>query len=428
MAKKIAPVVFAVFWVGLAVMPLQATESNDTASIKRLTFSGNDVVKHPCLSQDGRMVLYTVEMKKEGKITRAIRLLDIDSGKERELFRDGTKKAPSPYEGGYLAVGTKPALLSGDSQTAIFALSLDNGRQNLLDHFLAFVNTDGNDFTAMPFAIEALNEKELKQFDFESGDWERVSNYAINHDGKRLACVVKGHLGPQRFGHASGIILINTSSKTQKTLMAPDFTEGAWEWISYPRRPLTGGAWAFGLSANGEKVLYGAQSSDDTNDYDLYISGWESSEAHRITDFHDRWISLADISADGQKIVFFYTGKQKQGIGTYLIHSDGTGLKQLESKTAPRVEFLDMSGDGRYIVFKHIYEGMIFNLQDDTEEVVYNDKTQGYVEGITPMEYPPYPSFWNPSFMSSSGRFILLVGPPSGKEASEIFLLETDVR
>ena len=67
---------------------------------------------------------------------------------------------------------------------------------------------------------------------------------------------------------------------------------------------------------------------------------------------------------------------------------------------------------------------MIFDLQDDTEEVAYNEKTKGYVEGITPMEFPPYPSFWNPCFMSYEGDVALLVGPPSGKDTSEIFLLK----
>jgi len=424
MAKKITPLVFAVLCVGMAALPLIATESDHANSIKRLTFSGNDVAKHPCLSRDGRVMLYTAEMKEGEKITRAIRLLDIESGKERELFRDGTKKAPSPHEEVYLAVGTKPSLLSGDGKTAIFALSLGNPFEILVDHYLAIVKTEGIDFTAIVFTIEALKDKDFRSLGFDSGDWERVSNYAINHDGQKIACVVKGHLGPQRFGHASGIVLIDVSAKAQKTLMAPDFNEDTWQWDTYPRRPLTGGAWAFGLSENGENVLFGAQSSEDINDYDLYISEWESGEAHRITDFHDRWISLADISADGQRIIFFYTGKQKQGIGTYIINGDGTELKQLESEIAPRIEFLDMSGDGRYIVFKHIYEGMILDLQDDAERVAYDETTQGYLEGITPMEFPPYPSFWNPCIISFNGELALLVGPPMGKETSEIFLLK----
>jgi len=423
MSKKITLPVIAVLCVLMATSPLLATESDDVSSIKRLTFSGNDVVKHPCLSRDGRVIIYTAEMKEGEKLARAIRLLDIESGKERELFRDGTQKAPPPHEEFELTVGTKPPLLSGDGKTAIFALSLGNPLESLMDHYLAIVSTEGTDFSVTSFAIEALESKKLQSLKFDSGNWERVSNYAINHDGQRIACVVKGHLGPQRFGQASGIVLIDTSTRAQKTLMAPDFSDGAWEWASFPRRPLTGGAWAFGLSESGEKVLFGAQSSEDINDYDLYISGWESGETNQITDFHDRWISLADISADGQKVIFFYTGKQKQGIGTYLINSDGTNLKQLESQTAPRIEFLDMSGDGRYIVFKHIYSGLILNLDENTEKVAYNATSQGYVEGITPMEFPPYPSFWNPCILSFNGKVALLVGPPSGKETSEIFLL-----
>ena len=67
---------------------------------------------------------------------------------------------------------------------------------------------------------------------------------------------------------------------------------------------------------------------------------------------------------------------------------------------------------------------MILNLEDNTEKVAYNETSQGYVNGITPMEFPPYPSFWNPCILSLNGTLALLVGPPSGKETSEIFLLE----
>jgi Tol biopolymer transport system component len=423
MAKKFAPLVFAVLCVCAAALTLPTPGSDQTSSIKRLTFSGNDVVKHPCLSRDGRLMLYTAEMKEGEKTKRAIRLLDIQSGEGKEIFRDGAQKAPTPHEDADLVVGTKPALLSGDGKTAVFALSLGDSSNQLADHYLGVAETEGTGFTVTSFAIEALKDKDAQSLDLDSDNWERVSNYAVSHDGQRIACVVKGHLGPQRLGHASGIILIDVPNQIPRTLMAPDFSEGVWQWTSFPRRPLTGGAWAFGLSENGEKVLFGAQSSEDINNYDLYITEWESGETRRVTDFQDRWISLADISADGKKIVFFYTGKQKQGIGTYFINSDGTGLKQIESDAAPRVEFLDLSGDGRYIVFKHIYQGMILDLLDNTERVAYSASTEGYVEGITPMEFPPYPSFWNPKIMSFNGGIALLVGPPSGKNTSEIYLL-----
>jgi len=423
MTKKTTAFIFAAFCVWMATLPLSGTESGQTSSIKRLTFSGNTVVKHPCLSRDGRTLIYTAEIKEGDNIKRAIHLLNTETGEGQELFNDGTRKAPSPHEEAYFTVGTKPPQLSGDGNTAIFALSLGSPFEVLVDHYLAIVNIEQGTFTALSFAIEALADQNFQSLDFDSGNWERVSCYAINQDGQRIACVVKGHLGPQRFGYPSGLVLIDVPGKSQKTLMAPSFTDGAWQWESYPRRPLTGGAWAFGLSANGKKILFGAQSSEDIQDYDLYVHEWDSGKVQRITDFHDRWFSLADISADGQTIIFFYTGKGKQGIGTYLIHTDGTNLKQLESGIAPRIEFLDMSDDGRYIVFKHIYAGMILNLQDNTERVAYNETTPGYVEGMTPMEFPPYPSFWNPCILSSDGKRALLVGPPTGKETSEIYLL-----
>ena len=62
-------------------------------------------------------MLYTAEVKKGEQITRSIRLLDIESGQEKEIFRDGTKKALPPHENVDLTVGTKPALISGDGTT-----------------------------------------------------------------------------------------------------------------------------------------------------------------------------------------------------------------------------------------------------------------------------------------------------------------------
>ncbi|GAI52090.1 unnamed protein product, partial [marine sediment metagenome] len=122
---------------------------------------------------------------------------------------------------------------------------------------------------------------------------------------------------------------------------APDFDGDEWKWPSFPCRPLTGGGWAFALSGNGQKIVFGAQSSTDKIDYDLYVVNWDGKEMRRITNFHDRWFSLADISHDGEKIVFFYNGRKKQGIGTYTVNGEGKELKYIKSRLAPRVELFD---------------------------------------------------------------------------------------
>ncbi|MBN1224258.1 MAG: hypothetical protein JXB23_13505 [Candidatus Aminicenantes bacterium] len=426
MAKKIIPLIMAGSLVGLAALSGALPPQDHDSSIRRLTYSGNTAVKHPCLSQDGRWMLYSTELTEGEATAKAIRIMDLENGKEKTLFRDGDLKAPDPYGEIALVIGTKPPILSGDGKTAVFALGLAKPKA-IMDHYLAIADVEGASIEIISFPISALKDKDVHSLGFDSSDWERVSNYAISSTGLRIACAVKGHLGPRRYGYASGIVLLNLKDKTQDTLLAPDFNEQGWDWPGYPRRPLMGGGWAFGLSGDGRSVLFGAQSSEDVNDYDLYIAEWGKKTPKRITDFHDRWFSLADIGHDGKRIVFFYTGKKKSGIGTYAIASDGSSLKQLESKLGPRIEFLDMSEDGSFLFYKHIYKGMIMNLETGTEFVAYDERTPGYAEGMAPMDFPSFPSFWTPQITSYNGEFTLLIGPPFGKEASEIYLLHIGV-
>jgi Tol biopolymer transport system component len=291
---------------------------NNQGRIKRLTHSGNNSVHFPCLSDDGRLMLYILEITNGDTITKSLRLMETDTGEETELFLDKKTTAPTPYENKSLLIGTKPPLLSNDGRVAVFVLSLDHP-ENILDHYLAMINTDGTGFKIFSFPIENLQGENWKALDFKGNEWERISHYAVSSDGSQVACVMKGHLGPARYGNVSAIVMINTHSEEKKTILAPEFTGKQWEWKSHPSRPLLGGGWAFGIDASGEKVLFGAQSSDDMLNYDLYLADWEGNQVIRVTDFQDRWFSLAEFSQDGKKVALYYTGKKKQGIGTYII-------------------------------------------------------------------------------------------------------------
>ena len=422
MGKKFIPIwaIFIFFW--LLTLPFTSNTTQDENHIKRLTFSGNNIVNFPCVSDDGRLLLYVIEIKNGGQTTKALRVMNVESGEDRELFRNGERKGLPPFQDTPLEIGSKPPVLSGDGQKAVFSLSLGEPAR-LLDHYLAVVNTDGTEFWLTHFPIESLQGKNLKSLDFTSSNWERISTYAVSSDGNRIACSVKGHLGPRRYGNPSGVIFIDMATKSLKTILAPDFAKSGWEWKAFPRSPLLGGGWAFCMSANGERVVFGAQASEDSTDYDLYAVKWNEEAARKITDFHDRWFSLADISNDGEKVVFFYNGRKKQGIGTYCMNTDGSGLKFLESKKAPRVELADMSGNGRYILFKHVYRGMILDLDKGTEKLAFDEETAGYIKGIIPMDFPRFPSFWCPKILSFKGDRALLIGPPQGKESPEIYLL-----
>jgi hypothetical protein len=422
MKKKIIHSLLIAFFICMGSGFLASKDMDNRGTIKRLTYSGNDSVLYPCLSNDGKRMLYIREAKEGDKITRTLRLMDIETGKETELFKDKGWKAPDPFRDISMLLGSKPPCLSEDGRTAVFTLSLDQPA-NILDHYLAVIGTDGTGVKIYPFPIEALKGKDHKNLEFETDEWERVSNYATNGDGSRIVCAVKGYLGPIRYGNASALIFLDTRDDSQSTILAPEFSDKGWEWTSYPCRALTGGGWALGISESGESIIFGAQSSDDAADFDLYLSDWGGKQTERITDFHDRWFSLAELSQDGEKAVFLYTGKKKKGIGTYAIKTDGSGLEYMESKTAPRIEFRDLSGNGQSILFKSIYKGYLFDLKKGEVTLAFDESTPGYVVGDAPMDFPPYPAFWNPCITDREGKNILLVGPPEGKGNVEIFLL-----
>ena len=111
-----------------------------------------------------------------------------------------------------------------------------------------------------------------------------------------------------------------------------------------------------------------------------------------------------------------------------MVKIDGSELRYLESRVAPRVEFIDMSGNGRYVLFKHIYSGMILDFLTDQEAAAFDDKTRGYSAGVVPMDFPRLPAFWSPKIMDFDGDRVLLVGPPQGKEMPEIFLLSLGLK
>jgi hypothetical protein len=422
MRKKILCIFSMAIFIFIGLRSALSKDAGSRGTIKRLTFSGNDSVLYPCLDDDGKCMLYVLEVKEGEQITRVLRMLEIETGKETELFRDKTMKGPEPFKDIPLLLGSKPPRLSGNGLIAVFTLSLDQPA-NILDHYLAVVRTDSTDLRIYSFPMEPLKGVDYKKFEFTTSEWERVSNYALSSNGERIVCALKGHSGPIRYGNASALVLLDTGRDSQLTILAPDFDGKGWKWKSPPYRPLTGGGWALGINGSGERIIFGAQSSDDATDYDLYLCDREGKKTERITDFHDRWFSLAELSQDGEKVVFLYTGKKEHGIGTYVMNIDESELEYLEPQVSPRMEFCDLSGNGQYILFKSIYRGFLFDLKTNKATLAFDENTPGYVSGEIPMDFPPYPAFWCPGLMSQDGKRILLVGPPEGKGNAEIYLL-----
>ena len=111
-----------------------------------------------------------------------------------------------------------------------------------------------------------------------------------------------------------------------------------------------------------------------------------------------------------------------------MVQADGSGLKYLESNWAPRIELFDMSGDGRIILFKHVYKGIALDLLAGKERVAFDENTPGYIKGLVPMDFPRIPAFWGPHIMSFKGHRVLLVGPPQGRDTPEIYMLQIDIK
>lgn len=412
------------FLLATSLFAIAIKPVSDQNEIQRLTFTENEILSYPCLSDDGTILIYITETTLEEETFKAVRMKNIETGEEIELFRDSAQTALEPFTDSPLIVGSKPPVLSGNGSVAVFTLSLGTPA-NILDHYLAVVNTDGSNLRCMPLPIKALDSIDLKSHDFIYDSWERISLYSINSAGDRVACVVKGHLGPRRYGNPSAIVLIDLKNDVRTTVLGPAFIENEWTWADFPNRPLAGGGWAFGMSGNGEKIVFGANSSSDALDYDLYVLSWDEKEIQRITDFHDRWFSMADISYKGEKILFYYTGKAKQGIGAYVVSSDGSGLDYLKSQTGNRVEVYSMAENGTSVFFKHVYRGMLYDLEMKQERVIFDENTPGQINrtGPAPLDFPHFPSFWTPKVSSFQGDKIILTAPPRGKEHPEFYLL-----
>jgi len=169
--------------------------------------------------------------------------------------------------------------------------------------------------------------------------------------------------------------------------------------------------------------LFGAQSSHNKDDYDLYLVNWDCSLLRKITYFKYRFFTIADISDDGKRIVFFYGGKKRQGIGTYFIHSDGTGLKYLKSKLSGRVDFEDMDPKGKRILHRYKYLAIMMELQTEKELIILHPEMPGYASSNESfMDFPYFPSFWIPRFMV--GNKVIFTGTPKGRVWREFYLLD----
>lgn len=397
-----------------------------SGQIQRLTYSKDDSVLYPSMDAQGKAVVYRQEtVGPEGEKTASIRVVRVGDRSTRVLFSDRTLKAPAPHEDQFLRCGTKPPVISGDGTKVAFSLSLGSPLF-MEDHYLAVANSDGSDLRVISLRNEELARHEWGKRGFAGDTWRNISQYQINNKGKEIACLVKGHLGAKDILMPSGIVLVNSDGSGQRTLMAPKLGKEGWVWKGYPRRPSTGGGWVFDTSGDGKKVLFGGQSSGEKTDYDLYVMDTDGKEIRKITDFEDRWFVRGDISDRGQTICFFYSGKKLEGIGTYVLGFGRDGLRRLRSQITDRVDFQEMSGHGGSIVHRVSGRGLAFIDANGVEFLIFDERGEGFRGIKGGLDFPYFPSFWSPSFLSLKGDRILLEAIPTGKDRREFFLLRLD--
>ena len=82
-----------------------------------------------------------------------------------------------------------------------------------------------------------------------------------------------------------------------------------------------------------------------------------------------------------------------------------------------------MSGDGRRIVYRILGKGLAM-AGTEGEEALLVEEGRGESEGIRgSWDFPDFPSFWNPRFLSARGDRALLEAIPIGKDRREIFMI-----
>jgi hypothetical protein len=392
--------------------------------LTRLTVSKNDTVMYPSMDAAGKTVVYRQEtLDPKGQKIVSIRLVRIEDLSKKILFVDGSVNAPPPHEGRALVCGTKPPVISGDGSTVAFTLTL--GSPDFVDdHYLAVIKTDGTGLQILPVKNQTLVGKDLDRWDFEDDSWRTISQYRISNDGRHVACLVKGHMGAREISMPSGILIVASDGTATKTLLTPELQRKGWHWVDSPSRPFTGGGWIFDFSGNGKKVLFGARSSKVEESYDVYTMDADGGGIERLTNIEDRWFVRGDISDDGTIVCLYYSGGKLNGTGTYVAGFGSDDLRRLRSEITDRVDFEEMTGDGTRIFYRILGAGLAVQKADGSEYLILDERRMAPQGLKNPLDYPYFPSFWNPSFVSVDGGRMILEGVPTGKDRREFFLFQ----
>ena len=101
-------------------------------------------------------------------------------------------------------------------------------------------------------------------------------------------------------------------------------------------------------SPDGKKLIYAKTlGTTPPYPYDIYVSNADGTGEQRITNFADDNGAVSNMHCSSDGKIYFYGGSQHVSSGVYSVNLDGSGLKF----NLNDVDFLDISPDGKYILF-----------------------------------------------------------------------------
>ncbi len=420
-------VAIILFLFGVAPAPAKTPDAN--FKVSRIINAGlTERVLYPTMDGKGKFLIYYRDrLLKAGGSVRSLFVYDREQKQEKRLFKSGVKAAPAPFKGEKLIISQNPPKISTKGDKVIFPLSL-SGANSPTNHYLGLVNLDGSGFIALSLKIEALETIDWKKLGFKGPFWERFSAYDISADGKTIACVVKGDLGPGTYRQPSAIAIINTDTLKVKYFLAPTWQKGEWKYSRLPMKVLTGGGWSFDLDDRGELLLFGGKPTPKKGEYDLYLLDTSNGNVSRLTDFLDRPFARGKLMA-GKKVFFFYGGAKKEGVGTYFINPNKPKSFYFGGKGS-RSFLQGFGAGGENLYYTSGDRGAVYNLKSGLETTIFKrGNLIGINSNIQPCEgwrFPFYPSGFTPTIATAGGSRFLATAICEQGQTPQFFLITLD--
>ena len=160
------------------------------------------------------------------------------------------------------------------------------------------------------------------------------------------------------------------------------------------------------ISADGKLIVYASSASDlvlgDHNNLpDIFIYDVDSNKTELLSvtakgDDSNGASSIPVISADGQFVVFasaadnLVEGDQNGAVDIFMYHRAERLLERISSLDKSGAEFegrgpsqIDISGDGRFVVFDTTTDNLVYNDNNNLSDVFLYDRVTGVIDKIS---------------------------------------------